>query len=382
MAKAPEIDPTLELPAVELVEREGHGTEFWLTRGGVSGAAIGAFALFTALTGDNVLLRHLADIFIFAIAALSMNLLMGYAGQISLGHQAFIGLGAFVSAGLVGAQELNFWVGILGAVAVGAVAAGMLGVVALRLKGLYLALITLAFGVFTEHVIFGIRSFTGGAAGRTAPKPAGFSSEFSYLWLCIGVFAVVAFLDWRLVTSKAGRALRAIRDDESVASSLGVNVTFYKIFAFVLSGALAGLAGGLLAHEVQFVSAEPYNFQLALTVVFIAVVGGLGSRMGVFVAAAFFTLLEAFPDRYGWFDPTWTPFIGAMLLVVTLVLHPGGVADLLRPITEWYEGKPFRLSAIRHRGGGSHGPGPAATPHPHEEPSGEAELPPEDLLEE
>lgn len=376
MAKAPEVERTVELPSVEPVEREGHGTRFWLTRGGISAAAIGVFALFTALTGDNVLLRHLTDIFIFAIAALSMNLLMGYAGQISLGHQAFIGLGAFVSAGLVGAAELNFWVGILAAVLVGALSAGLLGVVALRLKGLYLALITLAFGVFTENVIFGIRSFTGGAAGRTAPKPAGFSSEFAYLWLCIGIFTVVALLDWRLVSSKAGRALRAIRDDESVASSLGVNVTFYKIFAFVLSGALAGLAGALFAHELEFgISPEEYNFQLALTVVFIAVVGGLGSRMGVFVAAAFFTLLEAFPDRYGWFDPTWTPFIGAMLLVVTLILHPGGVADLLNPITEWFEGKPLRLSAIRHRGG-SHG-SPAAA-----EQASEAEPPPEDLSEE
>lgn len=357
MAKAPEVERTVELPAVGSETGEGRGTAFWWSRGGISVGAVAVFALFTALTGDNVLLRHLTDIFIFAIAALSMNLLMGYAGQISLGHQAFVGLGAFVSAVLVGAQGLSFWVGVGGAIAMGAVTAGLLGVAALRLRGLYLALITLAFGVFTEHVIFGIRSFTGGAAGRNAPKPAGFSSEFAYLWLCIGFFALVAWLDWRLVLSKVGRALRAIRDDETVAASLGVNVTFYKLLAFVFSGALAGLSGALLAHEVQFVSAEPYNFQFALTIVFIAVVGGLGSRMGIFVAATFFTLLEAFPDRYGWFDPQWAPFIGAALLVVTLVLHPGGVADLLRPITEWYEGKPMRLSAIRHRGG-SHGPAP------------------------
>lgn len=310
-----------------------------LTRGPVLAGLAAAFATLT-FTASDPILRDLSAVFIFAIGALSINLLMGYAGQISLGHHALFGIGAFTTAGI--ADNAGFLTGVVVAALAGAGAAALLGAVALRLRGLYLALITLAFGFFAEAVIFRLRGFAGGVAGVPAPRPAGFESDLTFLWLTVGFFAFVQFLDWRLVESKTGRAIRALRENERVAASLGVNVTVTKVFAFVLSGAFAGLAGALFAHRAGFTSAEDFNLQLGLTFVFVAVVGGLGSRLGVFVAAAFFTLLQSFPDRYGWFDAEWTPFIGAALLVLTLALHPGGIADLLRPISRWFTGNPTR----------------------------------------
>lgn len=350
MARAPQLEETVRLEAPVLAAREGaarvSGWAWWRSRGLVLLVLLGLFVLWTG--SFETIRRDVSQVFVFAIVALSLNLLMGYAGQISLGHQAFFGIGAFTSAGIVSTIGSSFWAGIIVAVLAGALSAGLIGVVALRLRGLYLALITLAFGFFAENVLFGIRGFSGGVAGVPAPRPAGFTSDLAFLYLVAGFFALVQFVDWRLVSSKTGRAIRAIRDDERVASSLGVNVTFYKVLAFVLSGAFAGLAGALFAHESGFTASESFSFQQAITFVFIAVVGGLGSRLGVFVGAAFFTLLQSWPDRYGWFNPEWTLFIGAALLVLTLVLHPGGIAELLRPVTKWFEGGRFRLSAIKH----------------------------------
>lgn len=310
----------------------------WMPRIGTLLAMATGFVVLTILA-DDVLLLDLQRVFIFAIAAVSINLLIGYAGQISLGHQAFFGVGALTSAGLVTSVGWSFWPAVIVAALFGATTATLLGAVALRLRGLYLALITLAFGFFAENVLFNIRALTRGAAGMPAPRPEGFGAQLPYLYLCIGFFVAVELLDWRLVSSKAGRAIRAVRDDERVASSVGVNVTLYKVVAFALSGSFAGLAGALFAHQTGLVLASDFNFELALTFVFIAVVGGLGSRVGVFTAAAFFTLFESFAQSLR----EYVPLIGAILLVLTLILNPGGLAQALRPLVDWLQGKPFRL---------------------------------------
>ncbi len=347
MAKTRPLDETVEIEQPSFTTPSPDVVRHWLPRGGVLGTLAVGWVVLTVVA-DDILLQDLQRIFVFAIGAVSINLLMGYAGQISLGHQAFFGVGALTSAGLVTEAQLNFWGAVLCGAVLGGLVAALLGAVALRLRGLYLALITLAFGFFFENVIFNIRGLTRGAAGMPAPKPAGFTSELAYLWLVIAFFAVVQFLDWRLVSSKAGRAIRAVRDDERVASALGVDVTLYKVVAFVASGAFAGLGGALFAHQTELVVATDFNFQMALIFVFIAVVGGLGSRVGVFVAAAFFTLFPAFADRYGWFNPEYIPLVGVVLLVLTLIVHPGGIAEAVRPFVDWFQGKPFRFH-LPHR---------------------------------
>jgi branched-chain amino acid transport system permease protein len=276
---------------------------------------------------------------VYVIIGLSINILMGYAGQISLGHQAFVGVGAFASALAVSKGGLPFPIALLLAAGTGAVAAVVLGLVALRLKGLYLALITLAYGAIAEGTLFSIGSLTGGGAGSDAPRPPGFHSNRAYVYLCMGILALLFGLDWRLLKSKAGRAILAIRENELAAASFGINVVAYKLLAFVLSGAFAGIAGSLFAHRRTVVVGVDFDFTRALTFVLMVVVGGLGSRPGIFIASAFFAL---FPLVFN----SWTiyvPLIGAGLLLITLTLNPGGIAQQLKPLTDWVAGKPFHL---------------------------------------
>jgi branched-chain amino acid transport system permease protein len=277
--------------------------------------------------------------FIYAIVGLSINVLMGYAGQISLGHQAFVGVGALTSAYFASKLSLPFWFGLGAGAATGGVAAMLLGLVALRLKGLYLALITLAYGVVAEGSIFSIGQLTGGGAGASAPRPAGFTSDRAYVYLCMAVFALLVAVDWRLVKTKAGRAVLAIRENELAAASFGINVTAYKLLAFVVSGAFAGIAGSLFAHYREQTTGSDFSFTLALTFVLMAVVGGLGSRAGVFIASSFFAIFPLAANEL----TIYVPLIGAGLLLITLAVNPGGIAQQIRPVTEWLAGKPFRL---------------------------------------
>ena len=226
----------------------------WIGRG-VLWAAVAALVLVLPLSRPGTDLRLYAVAVCFAIVALSLNVLLGYVGQISLGHAAFVGIGAFTSAYLVTVQGQSFWVGVLAATAIGGAQALVLGGVSLRIRGLYFALITLSYGLVAEQNIFQIQEFTGGGAGQRAPKPDWFESEWRYYYLCLAFLAVVLYVDWRMMRTKGGRALLALRENPRVASTFGINVRLATLFAFVVSGAMAGLAGALIAHGDESVSA-------------------------------------------------------------------------------------------------------------------------------
>ena len=326
-------------------------TSHRLSTRGIAARTVAAVAIATAIGISPLLLENFQATqairaAIFAVIGLSLNILMGHAGQISLGHQAFVGVGAFTSGWAASELGLTFWLALPIAGVVGALSALLLGVVALRLRGLYLALITLAYGAVAEESIFNIRVLTRGGAGMPAPRPAGFETDRSYLYLCMIVLALVLLMDWRLVRSKAGRAIAAIRHDERVAATMGVNVTFYKILAFMLSGFVAGLAGSLFAHQQTVVVAEDFVFSVALTWVFMTVVGGLGSRAGVVAGSSLFAV---FPFIFDSFLPEAVaqnfiravPLIGAVLLVLTLILYPGGIGQQMLPLRRWLAGGPF-----------------------------------------
>lgn len=281
---------------------------------------------------------------IFAIAALSLNVLIGYAGQISLGHQGFLGVGAFVAAYMVSARGQSFWVGLAAGALSGAVASALMGVVALRVRGLYLALVTLAYGRMAQESLFNLSIF-GRGAGVEAPRPSGFETDRAFYYLCLMVLAVVLYLNWRFVKSKAGRAVTAIRENEQVAASYGVPVARYKLLAFVLSGVFVGLAGSLYAFRNTRIDSQNLDFSLALFLVIITVVGGLRSPIGIVIWAALFQLLPDYlADTFGNKAPFFALFVGASLLVVILVFFPGGVGQLLRPVTRWMGGGPFKGS--------------------------------------
>lgn len=307
-----------------------------LPRAGGYAVAAGAVAV-VPLVLPSIYVNAFSRVVAFALFALSINVLVGYAGQVSLGHNAFIGVGAFGSAYMLTEMALPFPVAIVGAATTGALAALLLGGIALRIRGLYLALVTLAYGVFSYQVVFNIREFTGGGAGMMASRPAPFSGDVSYAYLCLGALAIALLLDWRLTASRVGRAIQAIRDNERVAASWGVNVTAYKLFAFVISGIMAGVAGALFASIEGLAHREEYAPMFALSVLLIVVLGGVGSRIGVIQGAAIVamlpTLLDWAHDNTGLpIDGSLAPLIIALLVLLVLVFVPGGIAGLERSL--------------------------------------------------
>lgn len=298
---------------------------------------------------------------IYAVIGLSLNIVLGYLGQVSLGHQAFVGISAFVAAFYVTKSAHcttdncslgSFLIAVLIAAAAGAVAAGILGLVALRIRGLYLALITLAYGFVAQRSIFEIPALTNGGAGQPAPRPNGFVGDHAYAYLCFVFLTLVLFVDWRLLRSKVGRAILSIKQSDAVAATYGINVTAYKVLAFMMSGLFAGVAGALFAfHEFNVVS-NNFNFSNTLLWVLMVVVGGLGSRTGVVIGSAFFALFQYLITIYSGFDnffkntfhrdPNYiTLVVGPLLAVLTIIQFPGGIAEQISPITRWLSGKRF-----------------------------------------
>ncbi|MGH3990285.1 MAG: branched-chain amino acid ABC transporter permease [Pseudonocardiaceae bacterium] len=290
---------------------------------------------------------------IYAIGGLSLNVLLGYAGQISLGHQAFVGMGAFTSAYIVTDLKLGFWLAVGTAAVFGAGQAIVLGAISLRLSGLYFALVTLAYGTFAEDTLFGITAITGGEGGKPAPRPLAFEDGYRYFYLCLGFLAVVLWLDWRLTRSKGGRALQALRENPRVASSYGINVKAYILLAFAVSGIFAGVAGSLLAHHDEVIVGSSFDFQLALLFVLMTVVGGLRDRVGVVLGSVFFALLGSgklvtMLHLEGFFDGVLglpTEFValvvGPILLLLTITTYPGGIGQQVAPIRLWLKGQRF-----------------------------------------
>lgn len=290
---------------------------------------------------------------IYAIGGLSLNVLLGYCGQISFGHQAFVGIGAFTSAYIVTNLQLSFWLAVGVAALLGGVQAVLLGAVSLRLTGLYFALVTLAYGTFAQETLFGISALTGGEGGKPAPRPEFFASGYRYYFLCLGFLAIVLWLDWRLTSSKAGRAMAALRENPRVASSYGINVRSYILVAFAVSGIFAGVAGALTAHHDEVIVGSSFDFRLALLFILMTVVGGLRNRVGVVIGSAFFALLEegALVSMFnlgGFFEgflglPTEfvSLVVGPILLVLTLTLYPGGIGQQIAPIRGWLTGGRF-----------------------------------------
>jgi branched-chain amino acid transport system permease protein len=289
---------------------------------------------------------------IYAIIGLSLNVLLGYTGQISLGHQAFVGIGAFTSAYMVSKQGQPFVAGIGMAMVIGGLQAVVLGAVSLRVSGLYFALVTLAYGTMAEESLFNIQSLTGGSAGQPAPKPVGFTTDLRYYYLCLAFLAAVIWVDWRLMKTKGGRALMAVRENPRVAATFGADVKVYTLLAFVVAGVFSGLGGALLAHNDTFVVRDLFNFQLALVFVIMTVIGGLRNRTGVVIGSVFFALVGNFFDKlfsHGLSVPglkvlpkEYVPIvIGPMLLLFTLTRHPGGVGQQIRPLQRWLRGGRF-----------------------------------------
>jgi branched-chain amino acid transport system permease protein len=335
-----------------------------------------AVAMVVVFLPTNIadLLSFATQAAIFAVVGLSLNVIIGYTGQLSLGHNGFVGIGAFTAAYALTVQGVPFALTFVLAAIVTALFALAIGVVALRITGLYLSLITLVFGLTLETTLFEVPELTNAGAGQPADLPDFFLVEPKrFYWLCLIIVAVAIYFDWRLLRSKVGRALLALKENERVAEAFGINVTGYKLLAFTFSGLLAGVAGAMFAYFSGSVVGTNFGFStfLFLTFVLMVVVGGAGSRVGVIVGSAFFGLidylLEFTPFKDFVIDPVFglfgdagiaaeqfaPQFLGALLLILTLIFNPGGIAQQLKPLTRWLSGKPFSLHGDEDAGPGA-----------------------------
>jgi branched-chain amino acid transport system permease protein len=233
---------------------------------------------------------ELTQIFILAVAGVGLMLLIGYTGLVSLGHGAFMAIGAYTNTYLI-TKGVPFLVAFPLAGIAALIAGIVIAVPANRMSGIYLAIATLAFSQIVEQVIIRWEPVTRGFQGMPVPPPDLLGQPLTQGWqlyyLSLAVLALVVLAAVNLVRSPTGRALVAIRDSEISAQSLGVNLFRYKTAIFALSAGITGLAGALLAHRMRFISPDAFNFLLSIQLLLMVVVGGLGSVHGAIIGAAF-----------------------------------------------------------------------------------------------
>src|SRR4051794_15013509 len=218
---------------------------------------------------------------IYAIVAIGLNILMGYAGQISVGHTGFFAIGAYTSAIAMLRFDLPFWVALPLAGLVSGGIGFLLGIPALRLSGFYLAVATLGFGIAVPLVILNSESISGGHMGLNPPRPTAFgfqfASDLSYFYLTFGVLLLLLAVACWLLSTKAGRAWVALRDSETAAQAMGINLSYYKTLAFAVSGFYTGIAGSLNGHLITSIHPEGYTFTQSIQFLTFIVVGGMAS---------------------------------------------------------------------------------------------------------
>jgi branched-chain amino acid transport system permease protein len=288
-------------------------------------------------------LYQFSQVLIYAIALLGLNLLTGFNGQISLGHGAFFAIGGYGAAILIVKLGLPYWVAIPAASGICFVAGFLFGFPALRLGGLYLALATFALAVATPQLLAykGFDALTGGSQGLQVPKPTapfGLSlnvDQWTFL-ICLASTAALFVLAANLLNGRIGRALVAIRDHPIAAEAMGVDAALYKTTCFGVSALYAGVAGGLSAITVGFVS--PDSFGLALSLAFLVgiVVGGLASIGGAIFGALFIEFVPNYADQLSvYFGEGAKALPGAIygvLLILIMALMPAGAMGAIRAV--------------------------------------------------
>lgn len=319
------------------------GQVFWY---GLLAAAL----LAAPFVAGEYVMSQLQFICIYSIVGLGLMLLVGYTGQISLGHAAFLAIGAYTEA-LMQARGVPFAVSLPAAALFAGVVGWVVGLPALRLKGIYLAIATLAFNVIIEEVITRWESLTAGSSGLQL-KPiemAGvrFDGDASFYYLCLGltVLSVLALLN--LLRSPTGRAFVAIRDSEISASCMGVNLATYKTLSFALSAALTGVAGALYAHKVTFISPEQFTLLQSIELVTIVILGGVGFVHGAVLGAAFLIVLPQLISLAKDYLPADVGGTGlqavvfGLVLIVFIIFEPMGLYGRWLKIRTWFELFPF-----------------------------------------
>ncbi len=320
---------------------------------------LGMFLLFLFVFpfAANAYMLYVANMIGFAvIGAVGLNLLTGFTGQISLGHAAFLGVGAYTSAILVTRLGFSFWLSIPFAGLVAALAGMIIGIPSLRVKGLYLCIATLAAQFIFEFIFIHWESMTKGITGINIPHPRIGSLEFitekEFYWITL--FFVVLGVGYarNLVRSRMGRAFVAIRDRDLSAEIIGINLFRYKLSAFAISSFYAGVAGALWVTFLKVVTPDHFPFILSIHYLAMVIVGGLGSILGSVFGAIFMTLIpeilnylaEVVKMRAPGYEEIFVPMkevIFGVLIVLFLVFEPRGIAEIWNRIKNFFRLWPF-----------------------------------------
>jgi branched-chain amino acid transport system permease protein len=273
---------------------------------------------------------------IYTILTLSLNLIIGFSGQVSLGHAAFYGIGAYVSSILVVNFGIPYGIALLAAAGGAGLFGLLLGIPTLRLKDDYLAIVTLGFGLILVVAALNI-DYLGGTDGFMGiPSPVFFGvklgTKVQFLLMALFLAVVTAFFMYRIKRSRIGRALAAIRDDETVALVMGINATKYKVMAFGLGSAFAGIAGSLYSSYVHFIDPHTFGLPTSIVILCMVVLGGIGSITGSIVGAAILislpellrVIIKGIPGISDKF-PDFQTLAYGLLLVSIIIMRPQGL---------------------------------------------------------
>jgi branched-chain amino acid transport system permease protein len=326
---------------IRLAKHGGHA--FWY-------GLLGVVLLAAPWWAGEYVLSQLHFICIYSIVGFGLMMLTGFTGQISLGHAAFLAVGAYTEA-LMQAAGVPFVVSISCAALFAAAAGLIVGLPALRLKGIYLAIATLAFNVIVEEIITRWQGLTGGNEGKHLKDVDLFGwkldsgAEFYYLCLALTVLCCLACVN--LLRSPTGRAFIAIRDSEISASCLGVNLAKYKTMSFAFSAALTGIGGALYAHKLAFISPEQFTLFASIELITIVILGGIGFLHGAVLGAAFIIVLpQLISIAKDWLPAGAAPsglqsVVFGAILILFIIFEPLGLYGRWLKIRTWFELFPF-----------------------------------------
>jgi len=305
----------------------------------------------------NAYMLYVANMIGFAIiGAVGLNLLTGFTGQISLGHAAFLGVGAYTSAILVTRFGFSFWLSIPCAGLVAALAGMVIGIPSLRVKGLYLCIATLAAQFIFEFIFVHWESMTKGITGIHIPPPTvagyAFKTERDFYWITLFFVVLAVGYARNLIRSRMGRAFIAIRDRDLSAEIIGINLFKYKLSSFAISSFYAGVAGALWVTFLKVVTPDHFPFILSIQYLAMIIVGGLGSVLGSIFGAVFITLTpellnhlsEIVKETAPGYEEIFVPMkevIFGLLIVLFLIFEPRGLAEIWNRVKTFFRLWPF-----------------------------------------
>ncbi len=324
---------------------------------GLALAAIAVFLIVAPLVSSPFMNYQLSLVAVYAVAILGLNIVMGYAGQVSLGQSAFLGLGAYVAAYGI----LNDWPIVLVFVLsclIPALVGMLVALFAVRLRGIALAMVTISLPIIGVPLAKRFSEFTGGSQGTTvswldAPDWSGLASD-QWRYYIVFAIAVVLFIFGRNLTKgRIGRAFGIVRTNEAVAMSMGISSYRYKVLAFTVASMFGGAAGFLYIGIVQYTSPETMSFHNSINMVVAMVIGGSASIIGTVLGAAYFVFLPAIS---GQIDPTQTALISGVVLLVILFLLPHGLVSLPRRLIQLIARARQKLNRAENAGPEDAGP--------------------------